>query len=152
MAVSTPNSSATPAVFERRDPFFELVEGMLTGAAVGDPRIWTPRVDVEESDNAWIIEAELPGAKRKDIDIEARDGELVISGEIKERERKGILRRRTRRTGQFEYRVMVPGDIDRNQIDASLDDGVLTVKVPKPDRPEAQRIEIRGHAEIESAS
>jgi HSP20 family protein len=151
MAISAPNSPATPAAFERRDPFFELVEGMLSNA-IGDARIWTPRVDVEETDDAWIVEAELPGAKRKDINIEARDGELVISGEIKERERKGVLRRRTRRLGQFEYRVVVPPDVDPGSVEASLDDGILNVRVPKPARPEPRQIEIRGHAEIEAGA
>src|SRR3981189_3336490 len=67
-----------------------------------------PRVDIEETDNACIVGAELPGVRRKDVNVEARDSEVVITGEIKEREPKGIIRRRTRRTGRFEYRVTPP--------------------------------------------
>ncbi|HEX3906882.1 MAG TPA: Hsp20 family protein [Mycobacteriales bacterium] len=51
----------------------------------------------------------MPGVDRHDVNVELRDSELVITDEIKARERKGILRRRTRRTGRFEYRVVLPG-------------------------------------------
>ena len=53
-----------------------------------------PFADIEETDDAWVIEAELPGVDRKDVNVELRDSELIISGEIKEKERKGVLRRR----------------------------------------------------------
>jgi HSP20 family protein len=72
-----------------------------------------------------------------------RESELVITGEIKERERRGVLRRRTRRLGRFDYRVTLPGEADPEGIDASLDDGVLTVRVPKPERAQPRRIEVK---------
>jgi HSP20 family protein len=124
------------------DPFRELFEGML-GGLPGDGRTWTPRVDLEETDDAWIVEAEVPGAKRKDVDVEVGDGEVVISGEVKERERKGILRHRTRRIGKFEYRVIVPADAQTEGVDASLDEGILTVRIPKPERAKPRHIEIK---------
>ena len=151
MALPARRSSA-PAP-ERWDPFRELEElhpriGQLmdtgwagpTGDAAG---IWSPLVDIEETDDAWLVEAELPGVKQEDIDIELSDSELTISGVLKERERKGILRRRTRRTGQFEYRVALPGDADAERIEASLKEGVLTVRIPKPERARRRRIEIK---------
>ena len=104
---------------------------------------WTPLVDVEETDDAWLVEAELPGVKQDDINVEVSDSEVAISGELKERERKGILRRRTRRTGQFDYRVTLPGQADAEQIEASLKEGVLTVRIPKPERARRRRIEIK---------
>jgi HSP20 family protein len=100
-------------------------------------------VDIEETEDAWVVEAELPGVKKKDVNVEMRGPELIISGEVKERERKGILRRRTRRTGRFDYRVMLPGEAEPEGIDASLHDGVLTVRVPKPERTRPRRIEVK---------
>jgi HSP20 family protein len=111
-------------------------------AARGDA--WSPLVDIEETEEAWIVEADVPGAKREDITLELQGDELAVHGEIKERERVGILRRRTRRTGQFDYHVRLPGDVDESGIDASLDGGVLTVRVPKSERARRRRIEIRG--------
>ena len=120
-----------------------LMEGPWRGAGLGDGDIWVPLVDIEETDDAWVVEAELPGVKRNDVNVEARDSEVVISGEIKERERKGIIRRRTRRTGQFEFRVTLPGQADAENIDASLDDGVLALRIPKPEQARPRRVDVK---------
>jgi HSP20 family protein len=120
-----------------------LMEGVWTGTGDGGGDLWVPMADVEETDDAWIIEAEAPGARRDDINVELRDSELVISGEIKEKERTGVLRRRTRRTGQFEYRVALPGPVDEEHIEANLHDGVLIVRVPKSEQARPRRIEVK---------
>src|SRR3954467_5523208 len=78
----------------------QLMESVFSGTGIGGNGIWAPRVDIEETEDSWIVEAEIPGASKKDVNVEMRDSELVITGDIKERERKGILRRRTRRTGE----------------------------------------------------
>jgi len=103
---------------------------------------WSPFVDIEEQDDTYVLEAELPGVKRDDVNIEVVGNELSITGEIKEKERKGALRRRTRRTGRFEYRVRLPEQVDASKIEASLDQGVLTIRVPKSERSQRQQIEI----------
>jgi HSP20 family protein len=70
------------------------------------------------------------------------DRELVVSGEFKERERTGVLRRSTRRTGRFEYRAVLPGEINAEAVEATLSEGVLSVKVPKAEAAKPRRIEI----------
>ena len=104
---------------------------------------WSPFVDIEEADDAYVVEAELPGVKRDDVNIELVGNELTINGEIKERQRKGPLRRHERRTGRFEYRVRLPDQVDSEKIDAKLDNGVLAVKVPKAERAQRRKIEIK---------
>ena len=104
---------------------------------------WSPLVDLEETDDAYIVEAELPGVKREDVNVELVGNELTISGETKERERKGTVRRRTRRTGRFDYRISLPGHVDADTIEAKLGDGVLMVRVPKVERAQRRRIEIK---------
>ena len=104
---------------------------------------WSPLVDIEETDVAFLVEAELPGVKREDVNIELVGNELMITGEIKEREREGTVRRRSRRTGRFEYRVSLPNQVDAERIEASLTEGVLTVRVPKLERAQRRRIEVR---------
>ena len=104
---------------------------------------WSPLVDIEEQDDSYVLEAELPGVKRDDVNIEVVGNELAVTGEIKERERKGALRRRTRRTGRFEYRVRLPDQVDASKIEAHLDQGVLTVRVPKSERAQRQKVEIK---------
>jgi HSP20 family protein len=104
---------------------------------------WAPPVDIEEEDDAYVIEAELPGVKREDVNIDLVGRELTISGEIKERQRKGVLRRQTRRIGRFEYRVVLPDEVDSEKVQAKLDDGVLSVRVPKAERAQRRRIEVK---------
>jgi HSP20 family protein len=79
--------------------------------------------------------------KRDDITVEATGNELSITGEYKEKERVGLLRRRTRRVGQFEYRASLPSDVDIEHISADLADGVLSVRVPKREAAKPRRIE-----------
>jgi HSP20 family protein len=146
----------SPGALQRWEPFSELeqvnermrrlLEQTLgqSGASLSfDSGAWSPFVDIEENDDAYVIEAELPGVKREDVNIELVGNELTISGEIKERERKGILRRQTRRVGRFHYRVTLPDQVDGDRIDASLNDGVLAVRVPKAERAQRRRIEVK---------
>jgi HSP20 family protein len=121
----------------------QLMQGVWSDTRSGNGTPWVPAVDIEEVEDAWIVEAELPGVDKKDVDVQLRDNELTITGEIKERERKGILRRRTRRVGRFEYRVALPGEADSEDIDATLRDGVLTLRVPKSERARPRRIDVK---------
>ena len=141
---------------ERWEPFSELDQvterlrrmldqsfGGLEPSLLTEQRGWAPLVDIEEADDAYVIEAELPGVREKDVNIELVGNELAISGEIKERERKGTIRRHTRRTGHFDYRVTLPDHLDAEKIEAKLADGVLTVRVPKSERAQRRKIEVR---------
>jgi HSP20 family protein len=133
------------------EDFYQQVD-RLAQSALGQPalgtaqdgRPWLPAGDVSETDDAYLVEIELPGVRREDVDIELYGHELVITGELKERERKGLLRRRTRRVGQFEYRVTLPGDIRPDGVEAALNSGVLSVRVPKMDVAKPNKIKITG--------
>ena len=146
-------TGVSPQPLQRWEPFRELeqlqehmdrlMQGVWSPAGGGNGGAWMPITDIEETDDAWVIEAELPGVNRKDVNVEMRDSELIISGEIKQKERKGVLRRQTRKTGEFEYRVTLPGDSDAEHIEANLHDGVLTVRVPKTEQAKPRRIEVK---------
>jgi HSP20 family protein len=121
-----------------------ILEQTFGGLASADAeKSWLPLVDVEEEDDAYVLEADLPGVKRGDVKIEQIGNELLISGEFKARERKGVIRRQTRRIGKFAYRVALPEQIDADKIEAKLDNGVLTVRVPKAQRAQRRNIEIK---------
>jgi HSP20 family protein len=105
---------------------------------------WAPLADVTETEDAFEVEIDVPGAKRDDISIDLTGSELVVTGELKEKERVGLLRHRTRRTGRFGYRLALPDGVDADRVEASLDEGVLTIRVPKREEARPRRIEITG--------
>jgi HSP20 family protein len=131
-------------LFRELDDLHQRMSRLLE-SSVGDARGvagWVPAVDVEENDDAFVVEAELPGVKLDDVSVDLQDNELRIHGEVKERERTGILRRQTRRTGQFDYRVVLPHEVDADNIEANLHEGVLRVQVRKAEQTKPSRIEI----------
>jgi HSP20 family protein len=109
----------------------ELIDGQwLPGVPEAQPS-FIPRADLEETDDAYVFDVELPGMKKKDITIETDGRRILISGERKETKRVGLLRRQTRSWGQFRYEVVLPDEVDGDNIEATMNDGVLHLNVPK---------------------
>jgi HSP20 family protein len=101
---------------------------------------WMPAVETEETDDAYVVRAELPGLERDDVDIELRGNELRITGEVTEETSGKTLRHRH---GKFAYRATLPADADAEKIDAQLANGILTVRLPKATGSQARKIEIK---------
>lgn len=150
LPVRRPNESHTEV--EHWDPFAELdrlhrqlaehLESWRNRPSLFDGA-FTPLADLEETADAYLVEVELPGVKQDDVDLEIAGRRISVHGERKEKERVGILRRRERIVGRFSYEVTLPGDVDENGIEANLDQGVLTVRLPKPEHARPRRIPIR---------
>ncbi|MCU1354469.1 MAG: heat shock protein Hsp20 [Acidimicrobiales bacterium] len=104
---------------------------------------YVPLADVEETDSAYIIDLELPGVDKSDIDIAVMNRRLTVTGERKEREREGILRRRTRTVGRFNFEIILPEDVDATGVSASMDNGVLRIVVPKAANEGSRHIEVQ---------
>lgn len=128
-------------VYDRMGQLVQSFFGESLPAGLGGR--WTALADIEETDDAYVVELDLPGIKAEDVNLEVRDNELRISGEIKEKERVGVLRRQTRQVGKFDYVVALPGEIDPDKVEASLSDGVLTVRLGKAAVSQPRRIEIK---------
>ncbi|MDP9643577.1 HSP20 family protein [Actinopolyspora lacussalsi] len=125
-------------IWDRMERMFD--PGWSTTRAGG---MWQPLVDVAETEDAYEFEVELPGVNRDDVSVEVRDHELWITGEMKERERSGVMHRQTRRTGSFSYRSSLPSGVDSQNVEAKLDNGVLTVRVKKSEQTKPHRVEIQ---------
>jgi HSP20 family protein len=137
----------------RWDPFaeFNRIAHQLSGLVGGDlaevtPLVsgdaFLPQADLEETDDAYLVDVELPGMSKKDISVEVVDRRLIITGERKEKERVGLLRRRTRAYGRFHYEVVLPQLVVEDKIEATLNDGVLHLRVPKSEAAQHRRIEV----------
>jgi HSP20 family protein len=123
--------------------------GQLMNLALGDftnmettDMPWSPMADFRESDDAYMINAELPGVHRNQVNVQVQDHELVITGEIMEDGNGSRRHRSSRRTGRFEYRTYLPGDIKPDQVNAKLHDGILTVTVPKSEAAKPRQIQV----------
>lgn len=114
------------------------------GAGPGTVGAWAPLADIEDTEDAYLVELELPGVDKDDVTVEINDSEIDVHGEIKEKERTGVVRRRARQVGEFDYRASLPPNSDTGQVTAELANGVLTVRVPKAEKARARRIEIEG--------
>jgi HSP20 family protein len=95
---------------------------------------WSPSCDVKETDNSYIIHAELPGVQKEDIKVELQDGMLTISGEKKheKKEENEKWHMVERSFGKFQRSMAVPEGVTEENIKASFDNGVLQVEFPKP--------------------
>jgi HSP20 family protein len=142
-----------------RDPFTSfrrqvdrLFDDMLTPL---EPRSFTagatavawPSVDIQETDQAYKVTAELPGLEQKDVEVCLRDNALIISGEKREELREEDGRRTyTERTfGRFQRTIPLDAEVEADKVQASFKNGVLTVEAPKNPavRDKTRRIEVK---------
>lgn len=123
----------------------DLLARLQPGGAAALP--WSPRCDVKETESEIVVSAELPGVARSDMEVTVRDGLLTLRGEKRSEhtEAEGTKAYTERFFGTFERSLSIPAYVEQEAIEASLCDGVLTVRIPKrkPEEPPVRKIEIR---------
>ena len=105
---------------------------------------FAPAVDVAVSENDLVLTMDLPGLTTDDLDVQILEGELLVRGERKRPqlpEGSGWAHSE-RGFGSFERRIHLPHDVDADAITATMDHGVLSLIVPKPERSKPRRLEI----------
>jgi HSP20 family protein len=109
-------------------------------------RRWMPPMDLVETEDDFVLRADLPGMSEDDVKVEFEDGTLTISGERKsEHETKNEGYYRVERAyGSFSRSLTLPRGVDPERVTARFDKGVLEVRVPKPEERKPRRIEIGG--------
>lgn len=132
--------------FGMLEPFRKEMEGVMEkffGGETGNglhtvARTWAPRVDVEETDKEIVVKADLPGIDPKAVEISVENGVLAIRGEKKEEkeEKKKNYHRVERFAGSFYRAIALPPGSDAEKVNATSENGVVTITVPK--KPEAQ--------------
>lgn len=104
-------------------------------------------VDIREDGDHIYVEAELPGFKKDDVNITFEDGQLTIQAERKEEKREdgkeGETLLRERRWGRYVRSFTLPSTVDGNNIEASLQDGVLTITLNKREEVKPRRIPVK---------
>jgi len=107
-------------------------------------RRWMPPMDLVETEDHFVLRADLPGLAEDDVKIELEDGTLTVSGERNaEHESKNEGYYRVERAfGSFSRSLTLPQGIDHEAVTANFDRGVLEVRIPKPEERKPRRIEI----------
>jgi len=110
----------------------------------GEAGQWVPTVDIRETDDALLVQAELPGIEKKDVHLEVRDGVLTISGERRYEKdvKEENVHRVERAYGKFARSFSLPANVDADKVDATMKNGVLEVRLPKLERPKPKAITI----------
>jgi HSP20 family protein len=116
-----------------------------TGNGGNTPRRWIPAMDLVETDEHFVLKADLPGLAEEDVNLEVEDNVLTVSGERKaehEDKREGYVRVE-RAYGSFRRSLTLPEGIDPEGVSASFDKGVLEVRIPKPEARKPRRVAIQ---------
>ena len=127
--------------------FFETpTTGNGTGTGTGGGvRRWVPPMDLVETDEHFVLRADLPGLSEGDVAIELEDNVLTVSGErtAEHEDKQEGFYRMERSFGQFRRSLTLPEGIDAERIAATFDKGVLEVRVPKPEERKPRRVAIQ---------
>ena len=124
--------------------FSDIMDEFFSEAVNTRRNNFTPSIDISETDNQFLISAELPGMKKEDISIDLENSQLTISGERsfqKEEEGKKFHRVETQ-YGSFSRSFQLPDNVDEETIEASYDEGLLNISIDKNEEKVKKQIEI----------
>jgi HSP20 family protein len=126
--------------------FNRLFDTFLRNGGRGElqARRWVPAMDLVETDDHLVLRADLPGMSKDDVNIEVEDNVLTVSGERTTEHEDKIdgYYRIERAFGSFSRSLTLPHGIDSDGIGADFTDGVLEVRIPKPEEKKPQRVQI----------
>jgi HSP20 family protein len=107
---------------------------------------WMPLVDTYETDDAVVLQAELPGFSKDDFSLEVKHNTLILQGERRQEAevKEESYHRRECAYGAFERSFLLPATVDQDGVRATYKDGVLEVRLPKTESAKAQRIAMAG--------
>lgn len=138
-------TSLTAPIFGLRREIDRLFEDTFQNS--GDRSGWIPSVNIRETPNEFGFEIELAGLKPEQVEVTCDNGVLMVRGERQEERKEGEEGRYhlvERSYGSFSRSFQLPQGVDEDRIEASFDNGLLRVHVPKAEIPQPRRIDIRG--------
>ena len=139
----------------RWDPFQEMLnlrrtvdrlfDNVSTDHELAQPSLWGLAVDVVENKDDFIVKASVPGVNPDDLDVSYADDTLTIKGEIKSDNevKENQYHLHERRYGSFTRSISLPTKIKGDAIDASYQNGVITLRLPKAEEVKPKRIAIK---------
>jgi HSP20 family protein len=129
------------------------LHGQWQGATMGNSSsTWAPAVDISERKDAYVVTVELPGIKMDDLKVTLEDGLLTIQGEryFADDSSEQQFHRVERRYGTFRRSITLPAHVLADAVEASFEDGVLQILVPKAEEAKPKRIQVRSSSQPEA--
>jgi HSP20 family protein len=131
----------------RWDPFEEmnrLHDHFFSGRGLAK-QVFQVAVDIREEDDAFYVDAEVPGLAAEDVKVDVENNVLTLSGErkVEQEETEGTYRRVERQYGSFTRSFSLPETVDADSVSADLKDGVLELRLPKKEAPAARKIAVK---------
>jgi HSP20 family protein len=124
-----------------------MFDGFFRGTGDEDYTLssWTPAVDIAEHDDEYLVKVELPGVNKDDVKLTLENNILTIRGEKKQEKetKKENYHRVERSYGSFQRSFTLPAAVKADKIDASYNDGILTVSLPKAEEAKPKQIEVK---------
>ena len=124
---------------QQLEQIFDEAPGQRASAGV------FPLINLTEDKDCYYLRAELPGVNAEELDIQATANNVAISGErkIAAEAENARYHRREREAGSFSRMIGLPGDINSDKVDAKLENGILTIVVPKAEAAKPKQITIK---------
>jgi HSP20 family protein len=121
--------------------FFRGGNGDEAGSGLGS---WTPAVDIHETDDGFVIKAELPGVSKDDVSVDVHQNTLTLRGQRKHEAdvKQDKYHRVERAYGTFQRSFVLPTMVDQEKVQATFKDGVLELLLPKSEAAKPRRIAI----------
>jgi HSP20 family protein len=128
------------------------LHGQWQGATGASTRAWAPALDIAEGKDAYLVTVELPGVKLDDLDITMEDGLLTIQGErhVANDSSEEQFHRVERSSGAFRRSITLPAHVEADAVEASIEDGVLRILVPKAEEAKPKRIQVNPGGQMEA--
>jgi HSP20 family protein len=129
-----------------------LMDGLLEYDSESTPTYRLP-IDVAETDNSYVIKAPVPGFRPEDVEVTVTGDVLSIKASRKEEktEKEGNYLRREMAIGNLERQIVLPSDAKAEKVNATFNNGVLTVEVAREPKPKPQRIQVRAEGQKQMA-
>ena len=124
--------------------FQSFFDTPATSGGTGGLRRWHPAMDLVETEDHFVLRADLPGVAESDVKVELEDNVLTLSGERRHEQevKKGGYYRIERASGAFARTLTLPEGVDAEAVEATFDKGVLEVRIPKPAERKPRRVAI----------
>ena len=131
--------------FDRLRRQLELLTEGLPGRTAGRRAGVFPLINLTEDKNNYYVRAELPGVKSDDLDIQATGTTVSLAGDrkIPEESNDAKYHRREREAGKFSRMISLSTEIDPDKVEAGLEDGIMTIKLPKAEKAKPKQIPVK---------